>query len=396
MNIQGFYDNNLYPARFGGAERIFRLYRHLARRAGVTVLSLLRSSERAPRSQTVDGIRIERRLPLYPTLVHYAERARLAPMHSVFEWHRRLGGRFGAFFKDPRAVYQFDSFLLTAWYDRVPRGALKVYQAVNVESDWHQEALGRLRDPAAAERSLREVERHAVEGADLILHVSQADAARLVSEFGARPERMLYVPNGFEPDRFTALDPDARAALRQSLGLTPEQRVAVFTGSRMSHNLDAARFIAHELAPAMSRVAPELRFLLIGDLPVGPIPANVRITGTVDQVPPYLLAADVALNPVISGSGTSLKMPEYLAAGLPVVTTEFGLRGFEDLRPLVTVAERAETARALGAPVHFDRDSAARALLAYGWPRQAERIALAYEAWFEDPVEAPSRWASIA
>ena len=35
----------------------------------------------------------------------------------------------------------------------------------------------------------------------------------------------------------------------------------------------------------------------------------------------------MALNPVRSGSGTNLKMHEYMAAGLPVVTTPFGARG---------------------------------------------------------------------
>jgi glycosyltransferase involved in cell wall biosynthesis len=42
-----------------------------------------------------------------------------------------------------------------------------------------------------------------------------------------------------------------------------------------------------------------------------------------------LRAADVALNPMFSGSGTNLKMLEYFAAGLPVVTTAVGARGLD-------------------------------------------------------------------
>jgi len=42
-----------------------------------------------------------------------------------------------------------------------------------------------------------------------------------------------------------------------------------------------------------------------------------------------LQATDVALNPMFSGSGTNLKMLEYLAAGVPVVATPVGARGLD-------------------------------------------------------------------
>jgi glycosyltransferase involved in cell wall biosynthesis len=40
-----------------------------------------------------------------------------------------------------------------------------------------------------------------------------------------------------------------------------------------------------------------------------------------------LRLTDVAINPIISGSGTNLKMLEYMAWGLPVVATPKGVRG---------------------------------------------------------------------
>jgi len=39
---------------------------------------------------------------------------------------------------------------------------------------------------------------------------------------------------------------------------------------------------------------------------------------------------DFALNPMLSGSGTNLKMFDYMSAGIPVITTEFGTRGIDD------------------------------------------------------------------
>ena len=66
---------------------------------------------------------------------------------------------------------------------------------------------------------------------------------------------------------------------------------------------------------------------------------------------PAFAAADIGVNPVRTGSGSNLKIAEYLAAGLPVVTTPVGMRGFESFRrwnevaPLEQFAARLRTVR---------------------------------------------------
>jgi len=47
----------------------------------------------------------------------------------------------------------------------------------------------------------------------------------------------------------------------------------------------------------------------------------------VDVVEPYFAAADAAVNPIVSGAGTNLKMCEFIAARLPILSTRFGMRG---------------------------------------------------------------------
>jgi glycosyltransferase involved in cell wall biosynthesis len=58
-------------------------------------------------------------------------------------------------------------------------------------------------------------------------------------------------------------------------------------------------------------------------------PTNILFVGEVDDVirDLCLQAVDVALNPMEHGSGTNIKMLDYFAAGLPVITTERGARG---------------------------------------------------------------------
>ncbi len=58
-------------------------------------------------------------------------------------------------------------------------------------------------------------------------------------------------------------------------------------------------------------------------------PGNINFIGSVDAhtKDSVLGVVDLALNPMVSGSGTNLKMLDYLAAGVPVVSTPFGTRG---------------------------------------------------------------------
>ena len=71
--------------------------------------------------------------------------------------------------------------------------------------------------------------------------------------------------------------------------------------------------------------------------------------GFVQSLAPLLAAADVAVNPVESGSGSNVKLAEYVAAGVPVVTTSFGLRGYEGFADRVTIAELGGFASAVKA-----------------------------------------------
>ena len=59
------------------------------------------------------------------------------------------------------------------------------------------------------------------------------------------------------------------------------------------------------------------------------LPDNVELMGTVSSEfkQAVLGVADVALNPVTTGSGTNIKMLDYFAAGVPVISTPFGARG---------------------------------------------------------------------
>ena len=61
------------------------------------------------------------------------------------------------------------------------------------------------------------------------------------------------------------------------------------------------------------------------------IPDTVGLRGVVDETTKNRIfsVVDFALNPMASGSGTNLKMFDYMAAGIPIISTEFGTRGID-------------------------------------------------------------------
>jgi glycosyltransferase involved in cell wall biosynthesis len=115
-------------------------------------------------------------------------------------------------------------------------------------------------------------------------------------------------------------------------------------------------------------------------------PANVLLVGRVSdaELRVWLAAADVGLNPMVSGSGTNLKMLEYAAAGVPILSTPFGGRGgILEAGRHYRAAEIADFPRALGellAPAATEERASmvaqarARAIHAGDWRAIAERM----------------------
>lgn len=230
--------------------------------------------------------------------------------------------------------------------ERVRLSQLVVYDSQNVEGFLRAQLL----DAASpTERQLlREVlaaEYRLGLRADLVLVCSNEDRARYGRLYEWPEEKLRIVPNGVMSRQIVPASPTERAESRRRLGIDRNARVAIFLGSSYGPNLEAARFIADVLAPAL----PDLTFAIVGgvgDHLQRAVPPNVAVTGFVDDdtMLRWLQAADLAVNPMFSGSGTNIKMFHFMAAGLPVVTSPIGARGIEgeDARGLRIVDGEAE------------------------------------------------------
>jgi glycosyltransferase involved in cell wall biosynthesis/GT2 family glycosyltransferase len=261
---------------------------------------------------------------------------------------------------------------------------LVVYDAHNVESVLRYRLLA---DSEAGLRIVRHataLERELCRCADLVLACSHDDRDLFHRLYGMPFAKCLVTPNGtFVGD---APSESARLEKKSRLGLA-DSPLAIFIGSLYPPNEEAARFICSDLAPAV----PEVTFAICGGVG-GAIDgdslarrgiSNVRITGILDESArrEYLAASDLAVNPMFSGSGTNIKMFDFMAAGLPVITTAIGARGITLSGSAVHVSEPGEFAGAVRT-VLADRQYAQRlgttarrlACETYSWERLSPRL----------------------
>jgi glycosyltransferase involved in cell wall biosynthesis len=249
----------------------------------------------------------------------------------------------------------------------------------NVESRYFAEQhRARQRSGPGIDREVSEIarwERQAWAAATAVACVSDVDAAAIAehrrTEAGSLAAPVV-VANG--------------ADLSEMAGAPPELRRggALFVGA-MHHapNVEAAKRLLEHVMPHVWRELPDLALTIVG----GPVSAKlveakktavasaeriVDLTGIVPDVRPFLAEARVYVNPVTHGAGSSLKIIEALAAGVPVVSTELGARGF-DLTPGVhylSAQGYEEQARAI---VRILRDPDLAASLSKAGRTHAER-----------------------
>jgi hypothetical protein len=147
------------------------------------------------------------------------------------------------------------------------------------------------------------------------------------------PLSRLSVPMvrcGVDPQLY-AFVPDTRAQTRAKLGLGAEDWVLVFSGSGFAPNVEAFREIQEFcIAEAEFMARNHVYIVVVGSVSSKPYrKGGLIVTGPVPDVLPYFAAGDAGLNMVTRGSGSNVKLFEYLAARLPVISTVFGVRGTE-------------------------------------------------------------------
>lgn len=218
---------------------------------------------------------------------------------------------------------------------------------------------------------LERLERKAYRRADYLVACSNTDAERLNRHFEIAAENILVLPNGV----YLFQKPGDVVWEIETL---PDQKQVLFIGKLdYGPNKEAVQWILHDLIPDLGHLSHKIGVILVGCGSLPPsrrIPPNVRLypVGRVPSTQPYLRRADLCIAPLFSGSGTRIKVLEYLSAGKPVVATRKAVEGLE-LEP-GTHYEAAENAPQMAETI--------RRLLEN--PRQTQEMALRGKARVEE------------
>lgn len=179
-------------------------------------------------------------------------------------------------------------------------------------------------------------EKHFLNKSDHVLTVSEADKD-FFSDFIDR-SKMTVISTGVDTEYFR---PDNAQEQHNSL---------VFTGSMdWMPNEDGVLYFMRSILPLIRREIPEVSFTIVGRKPseklrsaAASVP-GVHVTGTVDDIRPYVREGSVYVVPLRIGSGTRLKIFEAMAMGKAIVSTTLGAEGLPIRDGVdISIADRPE------------------------------------------------------
>ncbi|HYB59168.1 MAG TPA: glycosyltransferase [Candidatus Acidoferrales bacterium] len=206
-----------------------------------------------------------------------------------------------------------------------------IYSSHNVEASFTSEVTPQFAELSYVERRMipryvatieRLATRHLV---DHITAVSDEDSELFRSKYSLDEDKVTVISSGCQLK--APLDQYTRKRARAELRLDSDSIVVVFHGSySFPPNKEAIDTVTDYVAPRFESDKSVL-FVLFGSEVPKFERANVKSFGFVDDLHKALSAADIALVPIRSGSGTKLKFFDYMNAGLPIVTTRKGIEG---------------------------------------------------------------------
>ncbi len=170
-------------------------------------------------------------------------------------------------------------------------------------------------------RRLRKYEMNIVDHFDHSFLVSEIDRSIL---FENNPERLNNVSvfsNGVDLSTMP-------------FNFHEDAKEIVFIGNMNSlQNFDAVMFMARDVMPIVVRTCPSARLRVIGRIQPSKaaelrILPNVDVTGEVQDIALSAASGAVGVCPLRLGAGVQNKVLEYMALGLPVISTTMGLEGF--------------------------------------------------------------------
>jgi len=253
------------------------------------------------------------------------------PLQSVYSWHPGLASQLGSLLRgdDTQPAYgavhvehlrgSSYGLFIKSNFPSLP----VVWDSVDCISYLFKQAAVQSRSLFGKLVTRFELERTSkAEGSllgrfDHVLVTSEMDKSALLDTVPRKTKAapITVIPNGVDQDYFH-VNPE----------LKRDSDTLVFSGKMSYHaNISMVMYLYNEIMPRLWEKRPTVRLVVVGKDPPAEIrkladSARVSVTGTVDDIRPFLWKAAAAIVPLVYGAGIQNKILEAMATGTPVIT----------------------------------------------------------------------------
>lgn len=313
----------VYPPTSGGTLRYFHLYNELSRYYDITLLSQTQGHkgsffQYSPRFREYKVEKDPIQKQISQDLQHSEAiyelaliiNVELSAHPTIYKKHYDLlYGSSDIIIHESPYLLRYDRYL---GFDNKPR----LYNSHN-----HEYVLANQiwRNQRAKEYLpfIYELEKKLTEHADVVFVTSEIERNSIIAMYNKDTKKVKIAPNGIYPD-----------AWLQNKKRSNKKPHAFFIGADYPPNIEAVGYIIHYLADK----CPDIEFLIAGGCcnTFSTIKKpNLKLLGRVHHKQKLKLFAnmDIAINPMFTGAGVNLKTLEFLSAGIPLFSTDFGVRG---------------------------------------------------------------------
>jgi len=334
---------NIYPPMNGGMQRCFHIINQLASHFNLTAiihqdkLSFLKAEKLFPAISTIQIYSTaDEKIPkdifsFLPENLENSFRYRwirknfINPANSSFlKYYPLVSKLVQNNMYDVVILENLFSINTVKTIRKYARKATIIYDAHNVDTNLVEEVVDIQGVSIPYAKGIKKAESTLYKTVDAIFSCSERDKKEFL-KMNQHQLKVAVIPNGVNIGQV----PDY--SIQQNI---PE--FILFCGALWTlANSQGLRWFYENIWPRIKKRFPRLQLLIVGsgELPKGNehlmSDSSLVFAGNVDDVQPWYNKAVISIVPLLSGSGTRLKILEAMSFGLPVLSTSKGAEGID-------------------------------------------------------------------
>jgi hypothetical protein len=172
---------------------------------------------------------------------------------------------------------------------------------------------------------------------EIVFFVAEEDRIWAIENYDLDPKKCVFSPFGINRSSIPNKDPQRKREFKEKYGIRADEQILYFVGSYNYFPNDRAVIdIVDHILPRLSARAKNFTILIVGKGLSKEIVAKIhgagpaiKYIGFLEDIRDILDAADIMLNPLLSGGGIKTKAVEALGNNIKVVSTQNGAGGLD-------------------------------------------------------------------